>query len=174
MIVNKVYYVLELLKNSMTKATAVPISTWLTSGILFHYCHLWCAHYSSWGAQFIGEASLTACVVRAPQVRARRAAYEVRAPQHQAHNPVISIVPVLRTHCPQPRAVRPKQQTLGRRVEESSGPRWGALMSVISNNLKYILEVLWITARFYEVLLNSPWNYLDCSVEGMGSHKLSL
>ena len=44
----------------------------------------------------------------------------------------------------------------GRRVEESSGPRWGALISVISDNLKYILEVLWIMACFYEVLLNSP------------------
>src|SRR5258706_391823 len=49
-----------------------------TSGMQFHFCHLWCAHYSSCSActstpsaQFIGEVRMTAHEVRAPQPQAR-------------------------------------------------------------------------------------------------------
>ena len=61
---------------------------------------VWPARTSTWGAydslrsartstpnpQFIGEPRPTACELRAPQFRVRMAAFEVRAPQRQAHN----------------------------------------------------------------------------------------
>src|SRR5258706_14122737 len=69
-----------------------------TSGMQFHFCHLWCAHYSSCSActstpsaQFIGEVRMTAHEVRAPQPQARNSTSvicgapitvrEMRAPQ---------------------------------------------------------------------------------------------